>query len=1173
TGAAPTQTLAEDVVALESNGAGIIYAGHRDGRVGEVRGDTIYWHEGRYPGEVTGFSYADNELMWVFTERTGVSKFGETGEENLIRVNWSAPGIVDAEGVSWLATRAGLTRYLGDRFTHYSLPIDGESPAVFAIEPGTDGDYWFGTGLGLVHVTADGEQTNVSDDLGLDRREVRGVRLAPDRRTLYAATVNGLLLRIDTQTMTMRSVLDDAPKTLTSLSLDGRGHVWAGSYYGKLYHYDPENDTSRAFDAGDGAGIYAMDIAADGTLWAAANYRGLLRLDTAAQDPAFEQVLGIQEIGKEFFTHLVAEPAAGDTAVWFSSLDGGAFRWQAGALRQVIEPERIDDKTVFALAPLRDGTVVLSSGRGIYHYAPASDQLEYYTDFEGYTALEGKVRAMHLEADGTLWIGTTNGATAMDTTLPMMPIGAPRPRIVSRSVNGELMPANGEPVRLPFSSRVRIDYSAISTRRPNEIAFSYRLAGRDDDWSAPSTTTSLEFSGLSAGDYVFEVRARFPAGDWSEPQRWAFSIPMPYYQTPWFIALVAFAIAALTWLVVRIRVRSVARLNQRLRREVAERTESIEQQRRELESINGQLSSEIEERRKADEQRAELEQRFHQAYHNSPVGMALVDVEGLVYDANPTLKALFWPNAAAEDRAPVLSVVADSDRTAFASFLEQFWAGTTQETSMEVDCIAHSGEVLRIDFIPSAVRNAQGELQYVVLSAKDVTESRELTRRLEYQASFDELTGLINRRAFAERLAAVEPARGGEGGQDSQGGYLMFLDLDQFKVVNDTCGHAAGDELLRKVARLLTVGVRETDTVARLGGDEFGLVLVGCSEEVAMRRAEDIRQRVADLEFVWQSEVFRIGVSIGVVPIVASSQDLDELQQLADAACYAAKDAGRNRVHLVSGQSDTVHEQRGEMRWVQRLNTAIDTDSFELFGQRIVTTNAHANERERIEVLLRMKDHSTGRLIPPGAFLPAAERYGLQARLDQWVVNRVIELLSTSHAQGETPRRYWINLSGASVGDPNFSSELIRRVSEASLPAGTLNFEITETAVIRKIEDAGVLIAALRDMGCHFALDDFGSGLSSFGYLKRLNVDTLKIDGQFIRDITTDNTDRIFVKSIIDIAHTLRMRVVAEFVEDDSTLAIVRDLGCDYAQGFGVHRPEPLRNLVPGIVPDQSKTA
>ncbi|MEL6368073.1 MAG: EAL domain-containing protein, partial [Pseudomonadota bacterium] len=499
------------------------------------------------------------------------------------------------------------------------------------------------------------------------------------------------------------------------------------------------------------------------------------------------------------------------------------------------------------------------------------------------------------------------------------------------------------------------------------------------------------------------------------------------------------------------------------------------------------------------------------------------------------------------------------DRPMFSDYFERFaaLADSSKVSSMEVDCVSADGNIRRIDFHPSAVRDNDGLLKYIVLLANDVTESRAMTDQLAYQARFDELTGLYNRRAFAEQLELVTSTDESEGDA-----FLMFLDLDQFKVVNDTSGHAAGDELLRQVAVLIREGVRSHDVVARLGGDEFGLILRGCTHDVAKQRAENIRQRIQDLEFLWGAEIFRIGVSIGVVPVGTGDTDLNELQQVADAACYAAKEAGRNRVHMVDSESDAVYEHRGEMRWVQRLNHAIDTDNFVLFGQRIVALDSGPDQPERIEVLLRMRDRVNDRLIPPGAFLPAAERYGLQGKLDQWVVRQVIGVLAQQETREVERQEIWVNLSGGTVGDAKLSKDLIRQVEAADLPPGSLNFEITETAVIRRIDEAIRLIAALRAMGCRFALDDFGSGLSSFGYLKRLNVDCLKIDGQFVRDIATDPTDRIFVKSIIDIAHTLGMRIVSEFVEDDRILSEVQALGSDYAQGFGVHRPEPLDNMV-----------
>ncbi|MEM6639814.1 MAG: EAL domain-containing protein [Pseudomonadota bacterium] len=1153
--------LASDIVIAKGNGAGRVYVTHQDGRIGEVVGKDISWFEGRYPGRVTGLTFNDEQLEWVFVDRQGVSRFGAPGVEDLIRVNWSVPGFVDADGVLWLATRAGLARYFGKRFAHYSLAINGESPGVFAVEKAGDQDVWFGTGFGLLHVTPAGELVNVTDQLGHARREVRAIVPADDGRKLYFIYVTGGMYRLDTQTLEAEQLLGEGNPVLVSLTADPSGVLWAGSYYGELFRYDPVDDSVQTLSVGEGAALYGVDVDAAGRMWLAANFNGVYSLDTTASEFEITKHFDVAELGKTFFTHLVVDERDGEETVWLASLDGGLFQIRDSGVTQVIDPAVINDRTIFGVGPLVDGTVVLSTSRGVYKLDPSTGEMDYFSDMDGFVALEGKVRALYPDENDLVWIGTTEGVSVMDASLPRVEVGAPRPVILQRTVDRTVLGTGIEEPEVRHDSRFLVKFGAVSTLRPDSVDFSYRLDGRDDHWSAPTRTRSIEFSGLRAGDYTFEVRARFPAGDWSDAQSWAFTVPAPVYRQTWFVLCASLFAAMFAWSLIQLRLRAIERSNKRLRLEVVERTRSIEEQRHELETINEQLSSEIEEREKADAKRAEIEARFHQAYQNSPVGMALVDIEAHVYDANPALKQLFWPEASAKDRAPLADVVVEKDRSAFTHYLSGFADGNDPDFSMEVDCTDANGQIRRMEFAPSAVRNPDGELQYIVLIANDVTERRAMTRQLEYQARYDELTGLVNRRAFAEHLAEIA------GSARAQGSYLMFLDLDQFKVVNDTCGHAAGDELLRNVSRLIEASVRDQDIVARLGGDEFGLILTSCTEAAALRRAEAIRQSVADLEFLWESDVFRIGVSIGIVPITNAMQDLNELQQVADAACYAAKDAGRNRVHLVSGRSDTVYEQRGEMRWVQRLNHAIDNDSFVLFGQKIVPTDPDANEPHRIEVLLRMKDRSSDRLIPPGAFLPAAERYGLQGRLDQWVVNSVITMLTNASIDPDRAPRLWLNLSGASVGDAKFSRNLIERVSIADLPAGTLNFEITETAVIRKIEEATQLIAALREMGCQFSLDDFGSGLSSFGYLKQLNVDGLKIDGQFIRDIADDPTDRIFVKSIIDIAHTLRLRVVAEFVEDDRTLNLIRTLGCDYAQGFGVHRPVPLADL---LLPDMT---
>ncbi len=514
----------------------------------------------------------------------------------------------------------------------------------------------------------------------------------------------------------------------------------------------------------------------------------------------------------------------------------------------------------------------------------------------------------------------------------------------------------------------------------------------------------------------------------------------------------------------------------------------------------------------------------------------------------PALKEMFWP---ALLNRKFVDAVSEDDREHFVQQYETVVKTELSSLHEKLVCIGATGEEIQAVVNLSVVSSESGEFLYSVLQVQDITESMKLTVQLEYQASYDELTGLLNRRAFEAQLERAWEMSA----EHEKKSYLMFMDLDQFKVVNDTSGHTAGDQLLRAVSDILEDSVRNDDVVGRLGGDEFAIVLLDCPTKVARRIAESIRQRIEDFRFHWDVETYRIGVSIGGVPIDPEIGDISELQQLADAACYAAKEAGRNRVHMVSGEKDSARAHRGQVRWVQRLRDAMDNNRFAIYAQPIKPVDEDSDERESLEILLRLRDAESRKLIPPGAFLPAAERYGMSVELDKWVITSLFNMLFVHHAFEAVHRKYWINLSGSSVGDRRFAEFLKNAVANSPLPPGTINFEITETSVIRNIAEAGELITALREMGCKFALDDFGSGLSSFTYLKNLPVDIVKIDGSFIRDLLKDDTDRIFVKSIIDIAHTLNLKVVAEFVENKETLEAVRELGADYFQGFMTGRP------------------
>ncbi len=430
---------------------------------------------------------------------------------------------------------------------------------------------------------------------------------------------------------------------------------------------------------------------------------------------------------------------------------------------------------------------------------------------------------------------------------------------------------------------------------------------------------------------------------------------------------------------------------------------------------------------------------------------------------------------------------------------------------------------------------------------------RQAEATIYHLAYHDSLTGLTNRVQFERKLAeALDESR-----ELDTHHALLYLDLDQFKVVNDTCGHVAGDELLKQVALLLHAKVRESDTVARLGGDEFGILLKNCPLDRARHLGSELLAVLNDFRFCWLGKTFNIGGSIGLVPINRDSGSLTDIMGRADVACYAAKDFGRNRIHLFQEDDVELARRQGEMHWVARINAALEQDRFELHWQRIDALGPTRRPAFR-EILLRLRDGS-GVLIGPGAFLPAAERYNLAPALDRWVVRRLLEYVARhpETASGAAPS-FFVNLSGATLNDVGFDAYLRELLRDTRLPGALLCFEITETAAIANLSRALDFIHAIRAEGCRFALDDFGSGLSSFTYLKTLPVDYLKIDGAFVRDIVRDPMDRAIVEAIHRIGHTVGLKTVAEFVEETSIVSELTRLGVDYAQGYGLHRPEPL---------------
>jgi diguanylate cyclase (GGDEF)-like protein/PAS domain S-box-containing protein len=464
--------------------------------------------------------------------------------------------------------------------------------------------------------------------------------------------------------------------------------------------------------------------------------------------------------------------------------------------------------------------------------------------------------------------------------------------------------------------------------------------------------------------------------------------------------------------------------------------------------------------------------------------------------------------------------------------------------------IRRDGNEIYVESTASPIRDGSGAVSGGVLVFHDVSEARELNRRLSYHASHDVLTGLVNRREFENRMErALKSAKARETSYA-----LCCLDLDQFKIVNDTCGHSAGDALLGQVGALLKSKVRWRDTLARLGGDEFGILLESCSLDEAMRTAEALREAVRNFKFTWEERTFRLGASIGVVPISADNADVASVLSAADSACQAAKEAGRNRVHSFEENDIDLMRRRREMQWAARINNALEEGRFELFRQTILPLQK-AETGSHYELLLRMRDEA-GKIVSPDNFMTAAERYGITPSIDRWVIENAFRWLVSEADEREKLTMCSINLSGQSLGDDKFLPYVIDQFHRSGLDATKICFEITETAAIASFSQANRFIQALKELGCKFALDDFGTGLSSFGYLKHFPVDYLKIDGSFVKEILHDPIDREMVRSINEIGHLTGKQTIAEFAENQEIINMLQSLGVDYAQGYGVSQPQ-----------------
>jgi diguanylate cyclase (GGDEF)-like protein/PAS domain S-box-containing protein len=535
------------------------------------------------------------------------------------------------------------------------------------------------------------------------------------------------------------------------------------------------------------------------------------------------------------------------------------------------------------------------------------------------------------------------------------------------------------------------------------------------------------------------------------------------------------------------------------------------------------------------------------------------NAQGQVVWLNPVAERMTgWSTALAQGRdlRQVFHILKEVDREPAADPL-----GVRRDRGRAVDpadhrvLVSRTGEEFGIEDSSSPIRNDQDELLGFVLVFRDVTEQRRLSGEMSYRATHDALTGLVNRSEFETRLRQLlQKVR-----VDQTEHALMYIDLDQFKLVNDSCGHSVGDQMLQQAARFFREAIRTRDTLARLGGDEFAIILEHCPMPQAQRIAQQICDGLHQVRFVHDARSFRMGASIGLVSIDSRSASAAAVMQAGDTTCYAAKEAGRNRVKVWIDTDTGIRKRHGEMQWAMRIEQALDENRFVLHAQRIESLG-NGSGSLRAEVLLRMVDEDSA-LILPGAFLPAAERFHLASRIDRWVLHAALQWLQ-GLPDPTSLQLLFVNLSGQSIGDRAFHRYAIDLLASAGRSVcQRICLEITETAAVMNMADAASFIQHVRTLGVQVALDDFGAGASSFGYLKSLPVDYLKIDGQFIRHLLDDALDQAAVRCFVEVARVIGLKTVAEFVDQPAILTKVREMGIDYAQGFLVHRPAPIGEL------------
>ncbi len=568
-------------------------------------------------------------------------------------------------------------------------------------------------------------------------------------------------------------------------------------------------------------------------------------------------------------------------------------------------------------------------------------------------------------------------------------------------------------------------------------------------------------------------------------------------------------------------------------------------------------------RRRAEDALYQERERALTTLHSIGDGVITTDAEGRVDYMNPVAERVTgWSSSEAQGHplTEVLPLTHESSRIPIESpAAVSLRTGEVVNLSEQCLLINRDGQEFHIEDSAAPIFDRANRIIGVVLVFHDATRERRMARQMVWESTHDSLTGLVNRREFAERLNNLLSS----GSREYREHALLYLDLDQFKVINDTCGHDAGDELLRQLSRLLLQNVPTSSSLARLGGDEFGVLLENVSVAQAQEVADRLLTTFSHFTYQWEERRFDVGVSIGLVPIQHDSKNASLILSAADVACYVAKEGGRNRVHMYEESDIDLGQRHTEMHWVSRIKEALEENRFVLFRQEITPLGGD-DKTPHCELLVRMSA-ADGSIIPPGDFIPAAERYNLMNAIDRWVIDHAFRHLQLFQQNGDKCI-YSINLSGNSLNDEKLSEYIANKIDEYHIRTGQLCFEVTETAAVFNLVKASSIIKALKKIGCSFSLDDFGSGLSSFGYLKNLPVDFLKIDGSFVKDMNSNPMNRAIVEAIHQVGHTLNIRTIAEFVENEAIVTQLREIGVDFAQGYHFSRPEPLldnSNVIP----------